>query len=205
MDLSPGISQSAQLRGLNDGTFFQGKGISVINKASSLGKISFETLFSTPRPVREAQISERSSNDFNSEERNDIPDIDFVVENGKIQTEKVFIDETMLGTNITSGLQMNKDYSNIPIIEKRADIQNTNPYYIMDNIFSSSSQKSAPQISKEIEGNHFNELNLKKLLTIATIMHSPGVLGSTNRLIALKKIVKQTRRTFTIISHNLFQ
>ena len=109
MDLSPGISQSAQLRGLNDGTFFQGKGISVVNKASSLGKISFETLFSTPRPVREAQISERSSNEFNSEERNDI---DFVVENGKIQREKdqVPFDETMLGTNITSGLQMNKDY-----------------------------------------------------------------------------------------------
>ena len=97
MDLSPGISQSAQLRGLNDGTFFQGKGISVVNKASSLGKISFETLFSTPRPVREAQITERSSNDFNSED--DLTDIDFVVENGKIQTEKdqVLIDENMLG------------------------------------------------------------------------------------------------------------
>ena len=81
--------QSAQLRGFNDASSLLGRGISVVNKASSRGTGAFNSFVRAPRPVREIEMGERSSDDVNLEEKskeyNENESLDFVIENGKIK------------------------------------------------------------------------------------------------------------------------
>ena len=84
--------KSAQLRGFNDASSILGRGISVVNKASSRGTGAFNSLFRTPRPVREIEMTERSSNGVSLEETsneyNANESLDFVIENGIIMKDK---------------------------------------------------------------------------------------------------------------------
>ena len=139
VDLSLSLGQSAQLRGLNDGVFFQGRGISVTNRASPAGQISFDTLFPTPRPVREIQVSERRSIDERlGEGRDTTDDFDFVVVNGEVKSEKDLhlVDTFSYGDyqSLDSRLDY-EDYMVLPTNDKRVDIMVDDDQPLDVNIF----------------------------------------------------------------------